>query len=485
MKNVEDIIVAYLHDDASADEVRDLFEWVRENPKHAKEFARYSLLHAQLRRELSGQQQAKKSLGTSEENDPNKVTPESPSHRFTFNDLTKGRGVRFAVLAALAASLLAVVVVMQRDPNEQNVAIQPSPPLTLASIAQTVDVVWSSDKSFTKNDRIAADILQLRQGIVRLEFDSGVRVTLQGPAQFELLSHDHTRLISGLLTATVPPGAEGFRVDTPHAEVTDLGTAFGIHIDGDMSNVSVFDGEVDVALSGSEAKRLLKEGEAARIGTGKTIESTEFQGKVFEKLWPVSSGIESSTGAFRFTPQWPRHIRFIRSDDDIFVAPEGYITTLAEPLKVNIFESGEYVRESELKANDLPSGTKVRSFILHFHPEHRENRRNFGRTTGSIRFDRPVLGLIFLHPELAASADRFPGRRAGEALEHRQLELTGNRVGDVISLSDDRQTVTVDLAAPTRFSDLIRVIVDASSPQQTDLNNLHTIDTPEKEQEDD
>jgi hypothetical protein len=47
-------------------------------------------------------------------------------------------------------------------------------------------------------------------------------------------------------------------------------------------------------------------------------------------------------------------------------------------------------------------------------------------------------------------------------LEHRQLELTDNRVGDVITLSDNRRTVSLDMAAPGRFSDLVRVIVEAS-----------------------
>ena len=42
---------------------------------------------------------------------------------------------------------------------------------------------------------------------------------------------------------TVPPGAEGFRVDTPSAQVVDLGTAFGIEQFADgTSKVSVFDG---------------------------------------------------------------------------------------------------------------------------------------------------------------------------------------------------------------------------------------------------
>ena len=160
-------------------------------------------------------------------------------------------------------------------------------------------------------------------------------------------------------------------------------------------------------------------------------------------------------------------LSLVRSDDKVFVVPEGYSTELVEPLTVNIASPGEYIHAEHLSPSDIPSGPAVRSFILHFHPNHDGNRRRFERTTGSITFDRPVLGLIVLHQELAASADRFPGRRAGEFLEHRQLELTGNRVGDVISLSTDRRTVSLDLVAPGRFSDLVRVIVDASIERST------------------
>jgi hypothetical protein len=463
---MEDIIVAHLHDEASVDEVRDLFEWIRENPENAKEFVRYALLHAQLRGQLSGELRARKSAesATADRPTPN-IAIESPAQSPGSKVARRERRSRFpyVLASALAASLLMVLMMVVFRKTDESIALLPPTQQPFATIAQTVDVAWGGERSFGKGDRTAANTLELREGFVRLELDSGVRVTLQGPARFELITPERAKLTSGLLTATVPLGAEGFRVDTPNAEVTDLGTAFGIHLDDNgISNVSVFDGEVDVALPDSTEKRLLKEGESARIGNGKVIESVDFDGTVFEKLWPVSSGIESSSGAFRFTPPWPRRIRFVRSDDDIFVVPEGYITRLTEPLTVNITTPGEYVHEKSLTPLELSSGQTVRSFLLHFHPEHDGDRRRFARTAGSIRFERPVLGLIVLHEELAASADVFPGRRAGESLEHRQLELTGNRIGDVIALSDDRQTVSLDLAAPTRFSDLVRVIVDAS-----------------------
>ncbi|MDP7274531.1 MAG: FecR domain-containing protein [Planctomycetaceae bacterium] len=468
MKNTEDIIVAHLHDEASADEVRRLFAWIREEPENAEEFARCALLHAQLRGQLCGEKRAREADEFATRVDPTQNTElESTEQLSVGRTSRKWSRLRFSIVLAgsIAASVVfALGLFLSRPQEGEPVALQPKIQVPFVTISQTVDVEWDGERDLNKGDRIAAATLDLRDGFVRLGFDSGVEVTLQGPAKLELMSPEHAKLTSGLLTATVPPGAEGFRVDTPNAQVVDLGTAFGIHLDNNgVSRVSVFDGEVDVALPGSGEKLLLKEGESVRVEDGEDIETADFDTAPYAKIWPISSGIERSTGAFRFTPAWPRRLRFVRSDDEIFVAPEGYVTTLDRPLKVNVSAPGEYFRAEEVSVLELPAGRAVRSFILHFHPRHDGRRRRFKRTTGSITFDRPVLGLIVLHEELAASATRFPGRRAGETLRHRQLELTGHPVGDLITLSDDRRTVGLDLAAPRRFSDLVRVIVDASN----------------------
>ncbi len=470
MKNIEDIIIAHLHDEASTDEVRSLFEWIRKDPENAREFARCALLHAQLRGQLCGEKRARESgeIAVVADTTPN-AERESTGRNSDARASAKKVRSRFSLLLAgsVAASILvALVLILSRHHEDEPVAQRPETQDPFATIAQTVDATWGGRRDFRKGDRAAAETLDLREGVVRLELDSGVQVTLQGPARLELKTPDWAELTSGLLTATVPPGAEGFRVDTPNAEVIDLGTAFGIHLDDDgVSSVSVFDGEVSVGLRDSGEHLLLKEGEAARVSSGQAIEPMDFDTAPFERLWPISSGIKGSTGAFRFAPPWPRRLRFVQSDDEIFVVPQGYVTTLAEPLKVNISSPGEYARAETLTASELSAGLVVRSYMLHFDPEHHGERQHYERTTGSITFDRPVLGLVVLHEELAACASRFPGRKAGEFLEHRQLELTGTRVGDVITLSDDRRTVSLDLAAPGQFSDLVRVIVDAAKAE--------------------
>jgi ferric-dicitrate binding protein FerR (iron transport regulator) len=482
MNNIEDTIVAYLNGQASTEEVRQLFQWVRDESENAREFARFSLIHAQLREQLSGEQQARQSTELATPGGGNwaaSVNVEiEPAGSLEHNEPTKkqlgpqlkpqwNRLLIKTLIGSLAASLLIGIGLAFYWWDGNDGSGNRTTGLTLdsmkrfASVAKVVDAEWEL-RDFQTGDRTSAQSFDLKAGFVRLQLDNGVNVTLQGPAKFELVSLSMAKLTSGLLTVTVPPGSEGFQVDTPLVEVVDLGTAFGIQLDPDgASMVTVFDGEVDVSNRESDESLRLKEGETVHVKSGIDIEKIEFDAKRYDQVWPVSSGVAGSTGAFRFVPPWPRRLRFVRSNDEVFIVPEGFATTLAQSLKVNTSQPGEYRRTENLVVSEIPAGQRVRSFILHFHPQDDNDRPRFKRTIGSITFDRPVLGLIVLHEELAASATRFSGRKAGEFLEHRQLELTGTSVGDVITLSEDRHTVSIGLVAPGRFSDVVRVIVDA------------------------
>jgi hypothetical protein len=80
-------------------------------------------------------------------------------------------------------------------------------------------------------------------------FLSGVTLTMEGPADLELVSPDRVFCHRGRLRARVPEGAEGFVVASPASAVVDLGTEFGLNIEGDgRSRVMVFEGEAMAAL---------------------------------------------------------------------------------------------------------------------------------------------------------------------------------------------------------------------------------------------
>jgi hypothetical protein len=82
-----------------------------------------------------------------------------------------------------------------------------------------------------------------------LELLSGVTLTLEGPADLELLSIDRVHCRRGKLRTHVPHGAEGFIVTTPNSAVVDLGTEFGLNVASDgKAHVMVFKGEAEAAV---------------------------------------------------------------------------------------------------------------------------------------------------------------------------------------------------------------------------------------------
>src|SRR5262249_33724746 len=95
-------------------------------------------------------------------------------------------------------------------------------------------------------------------------FDNGAEVTLEAPADLELVSAQRCVLHAGRLVAKVPAAAIGFIVDTPTAVLQDLGTEFGVHVkDAQTADVEVFEGLVDV--------RHRATGRTERMRTGKNL----------------------------------------------------------------------------------------------------------------------------------------------------------------------------------------------------------------------
>ncbi len=142
----------------------------------------------------------------------------------------------------------------------------------VAMLGQAIDVVWEDDgASFAAGSALPKGWLKIREGTLRLDFYSGARVFLQGPASLELISQDLARLEQGKLTASVPPPAEGFTVLSADLRVVDRGTEFGMSVSGPGDcEVHVFDGEVELQGEVPEAAaRALYQGDALSIREGR------------------------------------------------------------------------------------------------------------------------------------------------------------------------------------------------------------------------
>jgi hypothetical protein len=108
----------------------------------------------------------------------------------------------------------------------------------------------------------------LREGLAKMELGQGIGILLEAPCQVALKSVDEVILTTGRLTAAVPPQAKGFRVRTPTALITDLGTEFGVVARADGSTEAhVLKGRIRMArdpnTSGRMTSLVMKEGQAA------------------------------------------------------------------------------------------------------------------------------------------------------------------------------------------------------------------------------
>ncbi len=215
--------------------------------------------------------------------------PAAP-HRRAGNE-SRGSGRSVARIAAcfllLAASVLVVVgaiAIWKPGPTGQARNGSPAAPLLPESVGMVVDVPPSKPNSvyrFATGTLLRiGDVISTPSGVTNLRFNCGVEMLLKGPAELEVISPMRAALRRGTLTARVEEAAHGFQVDTPNSKVTDLGTEFGLSVDGTgATDTVVFSGKVALQYAKFQSPdtlnpsrpaplsegRLLTEGEAMRI----------------------------------------------------------------------------------------------------------------------------------------------------------------------------------------------------------------------------
>lgn len=183
---------------------------------------------------------------------------------------TKSRWKRMTVwgsgAAAAAAALVIIIGLNKNEPVLPPVVVeQQKEPVAL--LAASSEANWSDDGAARfVGDALAPGKLNLESGTVRIDFYSGARVWLRGPAEVQLASISELKLTKGTLMAEVPPAAEGFQVISGDTVVTDFGTEFGVIASDREKEVHVFSGAVEVrSISDPEFKKELVGGRAIRL----------------------------------------------------------------------------------------------------------------------------------------------------------------------------------------------------------------------------
>lgn len=167
--------------------------------------------------------------------------------------------------AAAALLMLGAIAWWPRTSAPPGIAIAEPKSNGVAVLARAVGVEWTDGVDRTSGAVLEPGTLRLKSGAALVEFYSGARLIVEGPAEIRLVSAGEAFLQSGKINAHVPPQAVGFIVNSPTMKVVDHGTDFGVTVGSDSApEVHVFTGKVEV-VSASLPPRALTGGEAARF----------------------------------------------------------------------------------------------------------------------------------------------------------------------------------------------------------------------------
>ena len=371
-------------------------------------------------------------------------------------------GLRWYSVVQKAAAIAAVIAlgcfVMWSLPRADD---------SLATVAHQIDATWSGDRKLAPGERVGKGRLRLAVGVVRLDFAKDVRLTLEGPADLELIGPGETRLHSGKLTANVPPEGIGFQVHTKRARVVDLGTTFGVSVGTNgATDVAVYEGLVAVTSLASREEKVIKEGSEVTINEGSgALTPRQFHTRAFRGA-EVLFGIVNTGGKIRFAyPQPGLNPADVTDADNLVIFPERFATKLRTDFTVSLTEPGDYGPDEIVGREETlhPQKRRVNTYLIQYRPPQAEGAAisNPIRFVGEVSFDRPIIAIIADGDQLTAS-DEVLGKK-------RFVYSSGGgrsvKNSDRLSLSQDRRTLTLDWQVGQDIEHglvQIRVIVDVS-----------------------
>lgn len=158
-----------------------------------------------------------------------------------------------ALAAGLAAILLggwAVARLANRGPGglAQDAAEEPVGSARLAGLAS--DSRWSLGRPGDWNPTAISygDTLWVEEGLVEIRIDGGTVGQLHAPAALQIIDENRVRLLSGKINVNAPERTNGFTVETPSAEIVDLGTVFSVEAADAGTDLVVYGGKVDLKV---------------------------------------------------------------------------------------------------------------------------------------------------------------------------------------------------------------------------------------------
>lgn len=196
----------------------------------------------------------------------------------------RGSGFGWMLAAVLiAASVLAMAFLPPAAPPPQHGE--------QAQWSGASNALLASGDVPTAGVELPAGPITLSQGLAEFGFASGARCLVEAPARFTVVAADRIELAAGKMVVRLAAGANGFAVVTPHGELVDLGTEFGVAVAGGDTQLSVLDGKVQAALPMIEGQAAIRQnipaGSAIKLdGARRIIEAIPFDSSAFVRFLP-------------------------------------------------------------------------------------------------------------------------------------------------------------------------------------------------------
>jgi hypothetical protein len=386
-----------------------------------------------------------------------------------------------ATLATAAVLLLGVVLAVvlltgpdTADPvaNSQIESNDPdrvvSTPI-VATLTATHNAQWaeraSARGSLTPGSKLHPNQrLTLTAGFAEITTARGAVAILEAPCTIQMIdSPNAIRLHAGKMVGVCETeSSKGFVVKTDQAEITDIGTEFGVDVSDDgLTRLHVFDGEVRVAVKDQHGKATdavtLRIGQAVNIGadTGLlavAIDPDRFAG---HRDYKLTGQIKES-----FAPS----VSLISGDTEssafMLLVPEQKSVRLKQPLQVVI------PPESPVLGHDHPQktlavGTTVDSYTIHFDADEQLRAGETLTLRAEIRFRRPILGVVLDSDQYHETAQLLGKRDVQYNNPDTPVNVEVN--SDQVMISPDGKTLRLELTAKGASPgiDQLRILVQA------------------------
>jgi hypothetical protein len=252
----------------------------------------------------------------------------------------RGASVAWGLAAAVALLLAGGFLLKYRRSNPADPALAAGVPGSAEVAAVAVVLGGSPDAQYPAGTHLKPGVIAQSGGWITLQTFKGVSVTFDAPFEATLSGHDRIRLTQGRARVRVPPGAEGFRLESPAFEVVDLGTEFAAKVNADGTGTCrVFEGKADVLLLDSMGESQ----QTRRLGASESVRINPSR-----QALQVIEEKDSDYPAIKQAPRSTLRLAPSYAADVMGMAPAGY-------WRFEVLSGGQV-------PNEVPGGVRLHAF---------------------------------------------------------------------------------------------------------------------------